>query len=355
MGCLGLLYDITFEVEPRYETLLETRCIPYETLFADTPEARRALRDLQESHSSIEYFWWPLRFSGLPFVSRPEINPDVWVISTRPTPANARRRSRMERFVHLQLFDMLSMMFSGTLMLALRGGPLEHRFNMWTTCFANIWVYLRTSARVVPQYDANHFVNAGGVEFVRAIAAEWSVPYERKVDTEAPEGYERVRASFATLHDRVVDAFHRHPIDDPRCAPVGLSVEMRTLKASSALLSPGYQPADRRDHVYYVAPEIVTTAGHPAWDGFLQECHEAMTNQPQVFGTEVRCHLAKPMQHLPHPKHPEGGTREYLRERYRKAGTWERFLAVRDRVDPRGVFLNDYLRAWFFGDNERKA
>ena len=39
--------------------------------------------------------------------------------------------------------------------------------------------------------------------------------------------------------------------------------------------------------------------------------------------------------------------RGYLREQYRAAGSWDRFLAVREAVDPDGVFLNDYLRAWF--------
>lgn len=351
LGCLGLIYELTLEVEPRYEVLHEARCVPYDSLFADTPAARRALQELHETHSSIEFFWWSHRFSGLPFLSAPEVNPDVWILSTRPAPPDSRPRGRLRTFLHLELIDMLCMTFSGLLMLAMRGRAWEHRVVLWITCFTNVWVWLRSGAWRMSQRDANHFVNAGGVEFVRAVAAEWSVPYERRANPDDPEGYERLRASFAVLHDLVTDAARSHPVDDPRSAPVALSVEMRTLKASSALLSPGYEPAERRDTVFYAAPEIVTTAGHPAWPEFSTRAHHAMTANPGVFGTEVRCHLAKPLHPLPHPDHPIGGTRSYLRERYRKAGTWDRFLAVRADVDPRGVFLNDYLRAWFFQDD----
>lgn len=96
------------------------------------------------------------------------------------------------------------------------------------------------------------------------------------------------------------------------------------------------------------APEIVTTAGHPAWEAFARAAHLAMTARPGVFGREVRCHLAKPSHDYPHPDHPEGGTAAYLREQYRAAGTWGRFLAVREALDPRGIFLNPHLRGWFY-------
>ena len=42
--------------------------------------------------------------------------------------------------------------------------------------------------------------------------------------------------------------------------------------------------------------------------------------------------------------------RSYLREQYRAAGSWDRFLAVRQDVDPDGIFLNEYLRDWFGPD-----
>jgi hypothetical protein len=145
----------------------------------------------------------------------------------------------------------------------------------------------------------------------------------------------------------VVGAFESYPIHDARATPIVMAVEMRTLTASSALLSPGYQPEDVRGHIHYAAPELVTTAGHPAWEEFARRANIVMTTSPELLGTQVRCHQAKPCHAWPHPDYPEGGMRAYLREQYRAAGSWDRFLAVREAIDPDGVFLNDYLREWF--------
>src|SRR5690606_18954909 len=213
--------------------------------------------------------------------------------------------------------------------------------------FTNLWVNARSGQFQMPQYDANHFVNATGVEFTTAIASEWSVPFRRDAPLDAADGYERVRQSFALLHDLVVEAFERHPILDPRAAPIVIAIEMRTLAASSALLSPGYQPEPLRSQIHYAAPELVTTAGHPGWEQFARRANIVMTSSPSVLGDQVRCHQAKPCQAWPHPDHPSDGMRGYLREQYRAAGSWDRFLAVREAIDPDGVFLNDYLRAWF--------
>ncbi|HLT38614.1 MAG TPA: FAD-binding protein, partial [Enhygromyxa sp.] len=83
LGCLGLIYDITFEVVPRYQTFHIAKVIRYDDYFADTDAARANLRELHESHTSVEFFWWPFRFSRLPLLSRPEINPEVFVLATQ--------------------------------------------------------------------------------------------------------------------------------------------------------------------------------------------------------------------------------------------------------------------------------
>jgi hypothetical protein len=351
LGCLGLIHDLTFEVEPRYEVLHEARSVPYDSLFADTDAARAALRDLHENHTSIEFFWWPFQFSGLPGLPRFEINPNMWVLSTkRVIPADARPRGRIRRFLHLNILDMYAMMIHGLLLRQFRNKPRWSIVMVWLLCFTPAWVWIRSGSWRMPQYDANHFVNAGGVEFVLAIASEWSVPFRRDEDVSRADGYERVRAAFAVLHDLVVQAFESHAITDPRASPILLSVEMRTLAASTALMSPGYQPDERRSEICYAAPEIVTTVGHPAWRDFAHAANLALTNQPEVFGTQVRCHQGKPCHAFPHPDYPEGGMRSYLREQYRAAGSWDRFLVVRHDVDPDGIFLNEYLRDWFAVD-----
>ncbi len=348
LGCLGLIYDITFEVEPRYEALHIAQTYRYEDYFADTDEARENLRRLHEEHTSVEVFWWPFCFSGLPFLSKPTINTEFWVLATkRDVPADAVPRGRLTRFLHLQVIDFASMLTGGLVFRTARRFPRASVILTYFSCFTNLWVRARSGRFVMPQYDANHFVNAAGVEYMPAMASEWSVPFRPSAPLDDREGWERVRQSFAQLHDLVVDAFDRYSPLDPRSNPIASAVEMRTLAASPALMSPAYQSAEGRDEIRYAAPELVTSAGHPAWEAFAQRANEVMTTSHKALGRQVRCHQAKPCQEWPHPDFPEGGMRSYLRQQYRDADTWSRFLAVRDDVDPDGVFLNDYLRAFF--------
>jgi FAD/FMN-containing dehydrogenase len=349
LGCLGLLHDVTLEVVPRYEVLHVARTHDYDTLFADTDAARAALRALHEAHTSVEFFWWPFAFAGVPFLSRVVINPRVWVLATqREIPAGARPRGALRRFLHLQVGDLLSMSFSAIFFKALRRLPRRASLIAWLNGFTNLWVALRSGAFRMPQYDANHFVNAASVEFLPCRASEWSVPFRPGAALAEADGWERVRRSFAVLHDLVVEAFEAYPFMDPRATPVNLAVEMRTLAPSTALLSPGFRPPAEHAAYRYAAPEVVTTADHPAWDAFVHRANLHMIDAPEVLGDEVLCHLAKPCHAFPHPRYPVGGTAAYLRARYQAAGTWQRFLAVREAVDPDGVFLNDYLRSWFY-------
>jgi FAD/FMN-containing dehydrogenase len=349
LGCLGLLYDVTLEVEPRYEVFHVARTYAYDSLFADTDEARAALRELHETHTSVEFFWWPFVFTGIPFLSRVAINPEVWVLATqREIPEGARPRGALRRFLHLQLADVSAMLFSAVVLKALRRAPQWASILAWFTGLTNVWVLARSGAFRMPQYDANHFVNATAVEFLPCRASEWSVPFRPGAALSEADGWERVRRSFAVLHDLVVEAFEAHPFLDPRATPVNLAVEMRTLAPSHALLSPGWRPPEQRSAHRYAAPEVVTTADHPAWDEFIHRANLLMIDRPEVLGDEVLCHLAKSCYSFPHPSYPAGGTAAYLRAQYQAAGTWQRFLAVREAVDPGGVFLNDHLRGWFY-------
>jgi FAD/FMN-containing dehydrogenase len=349
LGCLGLIYDVTFEVEPRYEVLHVARTYDYDALFADTDAARAALRELHEAHTSVEFFWWPFAFAGIPLLSRIEINPKIFVLATRrEIPAGSRSRGPLRRFLHLQLGDLCSMVFSSILFKTLRRFPRQAWLIAWLQALTNFWVVLRSGAFRMPQYDANHFVNAAGVEFLQCRASEWSVPFRPAAGPAESDGWERVRRSFAVLHDLVVEAFETYPFTDPRATPANLAVEMRTLAPSTALLSPGWRPAAEHSMFRYAAPELVTTADQPAWDAFVHRANLRMIDAPNVLGDGVLCHLAKPCHAFPHPRYPAGGTAAYLREKYEAAGTWQRFLAVREAIDPDGVFLNDYLRSWFY-------
>jgi FAD/FMN-containing dehydrogenase len=346
LGSLGLIYDITLEVEPRYEVLFTMKTVPYEELFADTPAARARMKTLHEENYSVEFFWWPFKFSGIPFLSSPRLNPEVWVLTaSKQIPAGARRRSALRRWIHMQLLDVPTMFMNGHFQRVLTASPRLVGYLPLALCATNVWVSLRSGAYRMPSYDANHYVNATGVEFVLVTACEWSIPFQPGADAQAADGIERVRKSFAVLHDHVEAAFNEHGLPDPRGAPVNIAVEMRTIAPSQAWISPQYLP-EESPTTRFAVPEIVTTAHHPAWPDFLRKVHHAIVGDTASFGRDVRNHLAKEWRDLPHAQ-DAAGTAHFLRERCRSTHAWERFLAVRQDVDPDGIFLNDFLREWF--------
>lgn len=346
LGALGLLYDITLEVEPRYEVFFEMKVVPYRDLFADTDEARARLRRVHQENLSVEVFWWPFTYGGAPLVSKPTLNPDVWLLTaTKRIPEGAPVRTSFQRWAQHELVDLPSMVVNGYLMRAFTAVPALTGYIPVTQAGTNLWVEARSGGWRMPTYDSNHYINATGVEFALATACEWSIPFRDDAPDDAPDGYERVRASFAALHDLVEAAFREHPLSDPRSGPVNMAVELRTVAPSGALLDPQRLPDGAPATTRFAVPEIVTSAGHPAWPDFLRKAHHAIAGDPARFG-DVLQHLAKEWRELPHPRHPEG-TAAWIRDRYKAAGTWQRFLAVRERVDPDGVFLNDFLREWF--------
>lgn len=348
LGALGLVYDITLEVEPRYEVFFSMKVVPYAELFEDSDGARARLRRMHEDHLSVEVFWWPFVFSGLPFLSKPALNPNVWLLTaTRAIPEGARRRPAWLRFVHMSVLDVPTMMLNGYAQRLFTASPRLVGYLPYLLSATNLWVAARGGEFTMPTFDAVHYVNATGVEFVLATACEWSIPFRPAAGDQEPDGYERVRASFAALHDLIVEAFEAHDHADPRAAPVNVAVEMRTMSPSRALLSPQHLPESQQAGTRFAVPELVTSAHHPAWPEFLRRAHAAMVDDPARFGDDVRCHLAKEWRDLPHPRHPDGGMPAFLRERARSTRAWQRFLAMRASLDPDGVFLNDFLREWF--------
>lgn len=348
LGCLGLVYSFTFEVEPRYEVVSETFVVPFDSLFGDTDEARRELREVHERYTTVELFWWPFSFRGVPFLSRMIINPHLWVLTTRRVQAeHVPRRTWFHKWLLFNVLDLPAMVLSGYANRVFVRFPQTVFLLSLGTAFTRLWVGARRGARRIPQYDANHLVNATGVEWLLCQSIEWSVPFYPGAADGAPDGYERMRRAFATMRAMVSQAFDDHHWTDPRSVPVTFAMEMRTLAPSSALLSPSYQPEGLRGAVRYAAPEIVSNADHPAWKEFAHRANAVMTADRATYGEEVRPHLAKQCRDFPHADFGEEGMTGYMREQYVRAGTWDRFLAVRAAVDPDGVFLNDFLREWF--------
>jgi len=127
---------------------------------------------------------------------------------------------------------------------------------------------------------------------------EYAIPAER-----GPACFAEVRALLRTRHPDVV-----------------WPVEYRTLAADDAFLSPAYARA------------TVTISVH---QDALLPYREFFAEVEAVF----RAHEGRPHWGKHHTR-----THAELRALY---PAWERFIAVRRRMDPEGRFLNDYLRGLF--------
>lgn len=239
LGALGPVYAYTFAVEPRYEVMSDAFVVPYDSLFADTDEARRNLRDLHERYATVELFWWPYVFGGVPLLSKMVVNPDLWVLTThRTVPADAKPRSRLHKGLLFQVLDLPSMVLAGYFTRWCARVPQLVWLVPLASAFTKVWVRARAGAQRMPQYDANHLVNAAGVEWMLCESIEWSLPFRPDAALDAPDGYERVRRSFDLLRSMVAEAHARYHWTDPRSIPITTAIEMRTLRCSTALLSP---------------------------------------------------------------------------------------------------------------------
>jgi hypothetical protein len=275
------------------------------------------------------------------------LNPNVWLLTaTKAIPESVKPRSQLLRWIHRCALDLPTLAIGGAIMNVLQASPRLAGYLPYALCMTNVWVAARSGTYRVPAYEAIHYVNSAAVEHTLCRACEWSIPFRPAAPDDAPDGYERVRRSFATLHDLIAAAFREHPITDPRSGPANFALEMRTMAPSRALLSPQHLPDEEQGAVRFAVPELVTSARQPAWPEFVRRANGAIVEDTARFGEQVRCHLAKEWSDLPYRDHA-GGMPAFLRAQYQAAGTWQRFLAVREALDPEGIFLNDFLRTWF--------
>jgi hypothetical protein len=191
------------------------------------------------------------------------------------------------------------------------------------------------TAYEVPQYRANHALNAaGGVEPIRVLDIEWALSCELST----PDGLAGPCAAFGHLLESIGAAYESE--SGLACYPVSVAAEMRLFRGSDVLVSPVTALHGCS------APEVISHSENRGWPAFYQRMHRDMVN---LFGTssDLKCHLAKMGWELP-------GFLAWTRQQYRAEATPSRldtFARICQDVDPRGMFRNPFLTQFLFSEN----
>ncbi len=339
LGALGVISRIVFQLpKDDFNLRLTSQFVPLtEVLDRDDPSK---LQRLIEGHDYVELFWFPYnayRWRGLtPTPLGPEQD-ELWVMLFDRTTDEV---SASAGFIKLwnDLFGLLARA-GGAI------GPLldhDERWTPTTSSFALGTMKLKNlvSDSVVLRpadaflYQKQYFRGFQDLEF--------TIPMSEQ------RGFADVVAAFYQLVDRM-EAWRREGEGDAKY-PVNLNVHARFIGASQAALSPAYAPAGSASHTCYIE--------------YLSYSAGALTQRyldfNQAFYSEQHGRGWKRWGGIPNwGKYLESvpGIYEYVHARLsaRERGEsgesqLERFLRVRERVDPGGAtFTNDYLEGMFTG------
>jgi hypothetical protein len=288
LGLFGLVWRMTLRVTKNFRVRQIDRLLPVETALCD-------VKALVARHHAVDLFFWP-------FCSR------VWVKTQDRTDAPreaAPRSSALRTFNH----HLVAKIF-GALAWVPRTFP---RATPWLCRLAFRFAPAKNDV-VVDVVEAVHFRKA--VDAMRVTCQEFAF----KVDTD----FDNVRTACRAVFERL-DAWAARGQ-----YPFNLTLNLRFVAESSALMSPGNGPGLN----CYV--EILSQYGTPGWKEFASEVAREWMKLP-----EARPHWAKEWEHIP-------GIVGYLREAYGEQ--MQRFLDIREAsgVDPTHMFSNRLMDALFF-------
>jgi len=243
----------------------------------------------------------------------------------------------------------------------------------------------------VPHWRANHPIDAiGAVENIKVVNVEYAIPINfNSADGLAPANQafgDCIRAINKAWNSKVLQeaasgdvaacgcvgncfsCIHSPPADrDMSHYPVTVNCEMRLLQGSGSLLCAEYTDskfvAGDSAHQWQVKggdpnkwyngwalPELVSHSGNQGWNPFFTQMTHHMLRKFQVeHQSLVRFHMAKEFSALPGML---AHVRDSFRHRasYKSSNPWDRWLAVREAIDPQRTFLNPYLTQLFLDE-----
>jgi sterol desaturase/sphingolipid hydroxylase (fatty acid hydroxylase superfamily) len=290
LGLFGLIYDVTLRVERGFNLEVTDERAPL-SLIRD-PQRLRAL--VEESYL-CDVFWFPLSDA-------------LWVKRARRTDAPAVPRSLGER-----VFDSIHAVFGAMALRILARMPSLTRFINQTALSILVpkpKTIVRDAARAI------HYKNH--LEAYRCQLTSFAV----KVD----EKFENPGRVFALVMDRAL------ALAKEKRYPLSLMLQMRFIGHSRALLSPAY--GDPGEHHCYL--ELLSVRHTEGAEPFFDEIATQWMADERLA---ARPHWGKYFHAIPNVV-------PYLHRRM--GDELRRFNAVRESLDPKGMFLSPQLRRIFY-------
>jgi FAD/FMN-containing dehydrogenase len=168
-----------------------------------------------------------------------------------------------------------------------------------------------THDRVLYRHEANHYQRYA----VRAVDMGYAIPYD-PTHTDALKRYDRLKRAWYSVVDSLEELKHTEQI-----YPQNLVMHARFVRGDSAAL---IAPSTENAHTMYI--ELLSFVGTPRYEEFFNLIERGWL---RLGG---RPHWAKLSFNV-----------EKIRDAYPKE-KMEKWLEIREKWDPDGIFLNDHLR-----------
>ncbi|RUS34725.1 hypothetical protein BC938DRAFT_478872 [Jimgerdemannia flammicorona] len=304
LGLLGIIYTVTFRVQPMYHL----RMIDFFPPITSWLNAA-TLKEIVNRSEAVEVFYWPFN-SGDLTATHDKLWVKQWVRTEDPV-TQSQDFLRAER-----IGQQLSVSFSDKLYEFLPTHPSATPH----LCRLLFEAGLKSADNVLLAPDAIHYQH--GIDGIPC----WDLEFAFKVN----EDFSNVVEGVSMIIDKVYQNAKKNKF------PFNLTAEFRLCKSSQAFLSSAY---DTDPDAIYCFLEVLAIKGTGGFDTFSAELGDAWMKQ---FG--ARPHWAKMWEHVP-------GVHARLRTQPGNADRFAKFDTVRRKYDPKGMFFgNPSLKAVLLGE-----
>ncbi|CAG8627221.1 6967_t:CDS:2 [Ambispora gerdemannii] len=303
LGLLGIIYSVTFRVEP----LFNLRMIDTFPLATDwlKPEI---LKHYYESSDSLEVFYWPFNQGNID-TSKDSIWVKQW-IRTQDPPTISQKQITTKR---QQDESILKYFFTPIYQLTAKYPAITPKTNYM---LYKLVPTRSTKDEIYEAQDAIHFQS--GLDIIPLNDLEFTF---------------KVNSDFSNVHVEMLNIMSMiTKLAKQGKFPLNSVAEFRINKASKAFLAPGY---DADPNAIYCHFEIITFFGTPGW----QEISSDIANR-LIDKYQARPHWGKEWEHVP-------GIIPYLHTVL--SDQVKAFEIVRAKYDPEKIFFdNDSLNQIFY-------
>ncbi|CAG8628299.1 14461_t:CDS:2 [Ambispora leptoticha] len=301
LGLLGIIYSVTFRVEPLYNLRVNDIVIPIKTWLNPA-----SIKKTLDTSDSLDIIYWPFNKGKIDLS-----NDDIWIkqfVRTQETPT----MSQLDLDHLLQLFYNISRHSFDLLLKTPNLTPITKGFE-WNDIVKETLV----TNQVLIATDALHFLPD----------SELIVAEDSTFVVKADPDFTNIATAFSFTINKIGEYARKGKF------PINISVAFRLLRASTALLSPAF---DSDPNAVYSFFELTTYKNTPGWLDFQTEVSQELMSK---YG--ARPHWAKEWESVP-------GIKQYLHKALGdRIATFEK---VRAKYDPNNTFFdNDSLKQVFYG------